>query len=94
MCAREGSCLNYGRTISHVVARRIATAGIGSFVLVRAEIEASWAVKLSQALEYCLVGQADAGGVQAGPVNSKVRIFRTGQRFFATYPGESGASRG
>ena len=71
MCGRRSGCAVGGRTIGHIVGRRMATASLGFPVLVSARIEGSWAVKLASHLSAqvrCLVGPADEGGVWSGPV--------------------------
>ena len=68
MCGRACSCGSCGRTIGHIVGRRVATAHPGFPALVSTRIEGSWAVKYLSAQVHCSVGPADEGGVWSGPV--------------------------
>ena len=71
MCGWRSGCAIGGRTIGHIVGRRVATANLGFPVPVSARIEESRAVKLVSHLSAqvrCLVGPADEGGVWSGPV--------------------------
>ena len=71
MCEQRSGCAVGGRTIGHIVGRRVATASLGFPVLVSARIEESWAVKLAShfgAQVGCSVGPADEGGVWTGPI--------------------------
>ena len=74
MCGWAHGCAVGGRTIGHIVGRRVATAHPGFPALVSARIEGSGAVKLVKYLSAqvrCSVGPADEGGVWSGPVFQK-----------------------
>ena len=71
-----------GRTIGHIVGRRVATAHLGFPVPVSARIEESRAVKWVPHLSVqvrCLVGPADEGGVWSGPVFQRSEVRGPGR---------------
>ena len=67
MCGWAHGYAVCGRTISHIVGRRVATAYPGFPALVSARIEGSGAVKYLSAQVRCSVGPADEGGVWSEP---------------------------
>ena len=70
MCGQRSGCAVCGRTIGHIVGRRVATAYPGFPALVSARIEGSGVVKLVKYLSAqvrCSVGPADEGGVWSEP---------------------------